>query len=266
MSKQYNFKQADDKQFHELANMLPMLEGKLFDDLAEDIFVNGLLEPITLLDDKILDGRNRYNACKLTKTQPRFIQWKSKKTPIDFVISKNLKRRHLNESQRAMVAADLATFKKHQKKSDRQICPSQKTQGETAVLLNVSPRSVKNAKTVKNKGTPELNAKVKQGEIAVSTAAQIAKLPKAEQKQITELNDRKQIIKETKTKTSKRKKIMSDDALSLWSVLLDFEKSKLKIVNQQSILLEYVPSMTQDIKRILPKLLTYFKSLENKIL
>ena len=69
----------------------------------------------------------------------------------------NLKRRHMDESQRAMVAAALATMKRggtHTGKcsADLQTTP----QSEAAKLLNVSPRSVAAASRIRNSGTPEL--------------------------------------------------------------------------------------------------------------
>jgi ParB-like chromosome segregation protein Spo0J len=49
---------------HELANLLPMIEGSKFAELKEDIRKNGILEPIKLFEDRILDGRNRWKAGK----------------------------------------------------------------------------------------------------------------------------------------------------------------------------------------------------------
>ena len=49
---------------HELANLLPMIEGKAFEDLKADISKRGILEPITLFEGRILDGRNRYKAAR----------------------------------------------------------------------------------------------------------------------------------------------------------------------------------------------------------
>jgi hypothetical protein len=45
--------------FHPLANLFPLMEGDEFDDLVVDIAVNGLHEPIVLLNDTILDGQKR---------------------------------------------------------------------------------------------------------------------------------------------------------------------------------------------------------------
>ena len=99
--------------FHWAANLLPLLEGSEFESLVRDIRTHGLCEPIILLEDTILDGRNRYRACKAAGIQPRFERWVPRHegdTPLAFALSRNLERRHLNESQRAMSAARLANL------------------------------------------------------------------------------------------------------------------------------------------------------------
>jgi hypothetical protein len=49
---------------HELADLLPMIDGVNFENLKADIAKNGILEPILLFEGRILDGRNRYRAAK----------------------------------------------------------------------------------------------------------------------------------------------------------------------------------------------------------
>jgi hypothetical protein len=112
------------------------------------------------------------------------------------VISRNLARRHLSETQRARVAAELANLD-HGVRSDRrganlpllpnEGAPAPITVAKAAEMLNVSPRSVKNAIAVRDHGVPELDAAVKAGEIAVSAAAEIAKAPADEQAAIVAL-------------------------------------------------------------------------------
>ena len=69
--------------------------------------------------------------------------------PLAFVIAKNLKRRHLTESQRAMVAAKLAKLPHGgDRRSDQAAnLPLGPTQGQAATMLNVSERTVRHART-----------------------------------------------------------------------------------------------------------------------
>ncbi len=90
-------------EFHEIAGIFPLLEGKELQDLADDIRLRGLIDPIWLYENQILDGRNRYRACLMVGNEPHFDDYDGD-DPLAFVISKNLKRRHLNPSQLGFVA------------------------------------------------------------------------------------------------------------------------------------------------------------------
>ena len=93
--------------------------------------------------------------------------------PAAFVVSLNLKRRHLSESQRAMIAARLANIERggDRKSVDFKSPIGGLKQAAAAEMLNVSPKSVERAKTVQKHGIPELQKAVEQGEVAVSAAA-----------------------------------------------------------------------------------------------
>ena len=100
---------------HPLADCLPTMPEKQFEAFKEDIFGLGVLEPITIVDGMILDGRHRYRACQElgiecpTRTVDNV-------SPNDLVRSMNLHRRHLTQSQMAMVgAALLEPFEKEAK-------------------------------------------------------------------------------------------------------------------------------------------------------
>lgn len=172
---------------HPAADLFPMMPGDQFEAFLEDIRKNGFQESITLYKNQILDGRNRYRAAvelnMLDDLPISEIDDDYQFDPFQWVVSRNLHRRHLNESQRAKIAAKLAKLKHGgDRKSDEikgQICPSIK---QAAEMLQVSPSSVKNAKVVEEHGSPELNQAVERGEVAVSKAAKIAKeVPKEKQ-------------------------------------------------------------------------------------
>lgn len=173
-------------EFHPLANIFPLMEGPALDALAADIGENGIREPLIMFEDMLLDGRNRWNASQIagvTITAKNIKQFNPSKDgdPKAWVISKNLQRRHLDESQRAMVMARLAKLPKG---THPPIGGSEQTQDEGARLLNVSVRSGQRARIVLESGEPELVHAVDQGHIAVSLAAKAARLPAEQQREI----------------------------------------------------------------------------------
>jgi N6-adenosine-specific RNA methylase IME4 len=170
--------------FHPIANIFPLIEGEEFDALVDDIKANGLREAVTIYQDKILDGRNRYRACLKAKAECRYEQFAGDdKAALAFVISKNLHRRHLSESQRAMVAARLATLKQGRPEKSGQLA-GLPTQDEAADLLNVGERSIRRAREVQEQGSPELQQAVERGIVSVSAAADVASLTEEEQQNI----------------------------------------------------------------------------------
>lgn len=168
--------------WHEYANLFPMLNGEPFDALVEDIRQNGVCEPIVMLDGAILDGRNRYMAARQLGIEYPVKQYQGD-NPLAFVISHNLHRRHLSESQRAMVAGKLANMPNGGNR-EQQHSANLHSASAVAELLNVSERSVKTARKVRDKADESLVEAVESGAVSVSAAADVAELPKLEQAEI----------------------------------------------------------------------------------
>lgn len=223
-------------EFHEVASIFPLMEGEDFEAFKEDIGKNGLREPIWTYKGKIIDGRNRYRACKAASVEPEFREWDGRGDIAALVMSLNVHRRHLSQSQRSMAAARLVPYfeqhaKERQATSTGGANPQPKKKlteenghhfngngsvsqlpanlpeaghGESrekaATLQNVSPRSVESASKVLKNGVPELVKAVDAGSVKVSTAAAISTLPKKEQAAVVAEGPRaiKQKAKEVK--------------------------------------------------------------------
>jgi len=116
---------------HPFSAMFPQITAEDFDKLVDDIKKNGLLQPIVVYQDKILDGNNRYCACLQAKAKPRCMELveASDAQAQAFVISANIHRRHLSCEQRAAIIAML--LKADPTKSNRQIGEQTKTSHHT---------------------------------------------------------------------------------------------------------------------------------------
>jgi 16S rRNA G966 N2-methylase RsmD len=174
-----------DVKFHPVAEIFPMMNAEEFEGLKSDIEKHGLIEPIWTYDGKIIDGRNRYLACQQLGKKPKLNKWKSVNGNelIDFVISLNLKRRHLNTSQKALVAVDALPYyekvaKKRQKLSQGrgkkgvakmpQVFHG-KSRDIAAKVFGVSGRYVGYAKKI-NEKDPNLAQEIRDGKKSIAEA------------------------------------------------------------------------------------------------
>jgi ParB-like chromosome segregation protein Spo0J len=182
-----------DYNLHEYCTIFPVASEQDTGALVDDIRRHGLLDAITLYDGKILDGRNRYTACQILNVEPRFVDFEGdNEKALEFVVSKNLARRHLNESQRSMIAAKLANMPLGGAAyRNANLHTDQVSRAVAASRLNVSTRSVANARKIINEGIPELTDAVERGDIPVSVAAEVSELDDTIQRQIIGSDDRK---------------------------------------------------------------------------
>ena len=173
-------------EIHPVADLFPLMSEAEYQGLKEDINENGQRESIVVWCEQIIDGRNRLRACNELGKTPEYCELDEDVDPLKYVVSHNLHRRHLTTSQRAMVAAGIANLQKGGDRKSEEI----KTQICTLIIddaakqMNVSARSVNNAKAVKDKGAPGLADMVRDGKVSVDAASKVAKKPKAEQAKI----------------------------------------------------------------------------------
>jgi N6-adenosine-specific RNA methylase IME4 len=178
---------------HPIAQYFSPMPDADYQALKDDIKKNGMLEPVWLSSDgRIIDGRHRYRAAdelgqrEQCEAEALTTEYSPEELP-EIVLSLNLRRRHLSESQRSMVAARMRHLLRDQSVSDG---AKSGKKGETihgaAQRLNVSRRSVAFAEKVLAGGVSELVRAVDEGMIAVSAAAKALKLPPEEQREATQ--------------------------------------------------------------------------------
>lgn len=151
--------------------------------LASDIRDHGLNLPITVHEGMILDGRNRYNACEIAGIKPTFEQWTNGTSPLSWLISQNLPRRHLTAEQRAAIAVDALPMFEREAKQRQKLSRGRGVKGsaqmrdlkcgkashQAAEVFGVSPRLVEKVKAIKVKA-PEEFAAIKYGKKTESEA------------------------------------------------------------------------------------------------
>ncbi|MFY9763371.1 MAG: hypothetical protein WBE25_04425 [Xanthobacteraceae bacterium] len=171
---------------HPFAVILPRISAAGQEALTASIRQNGFHEneTITVFDNKIADGIARcVSAIELGipwEQMPK-IQFEGDEAALlRLLIDKNVIRRHLNESQRAMVAARLATMRQGARTDRPQICGM--SQPQAAELLNIGDRLVQHARVVLDRGVPELQEAVDSGILAVSAADTATKQPADQQR------------------------------------------------------------------------------------
>lgn len=169
--------------FHPVVDIFPEMSDIEFRELVEDIRENGLLEPVWVYDGQVIDGRHRVKACRELDIEVDIFEYDGDESSIvSFVTSLNLTRRHLSDSQRAMIGARLTTLKQgdNQFTKDPPIGGTT-SQSEAADILNTSQRAIQRASKVQRDGIPELIDAVDAGEVSIAAAVEVSSLEPEEQ-------------------------------------------------------------------------------------
>jgi len=182
-------------EIHPIADIFPMMAADEFEGLKKDIVEFGVREPMTMWNNKLIDGRNRMAACVELKIdwESHLCELDSDQDPVTWILSHNLHRRHLSQSQKSLVAARIRDYyddaaKDRQKLSEGrgkkgvEKLPPVKSRDAAGAAVGVSGKLVDAATTVLEHGSKELVAKVESGDVSVTKAAKVAReVPKQEQ-------------------------------------------------------------------------------------
>lgn len=187
---------------HDAWALVPGMQPDEWEIFLADVLANGVRDPIVVQRGGIvLDGRHRLKAAG--ERGDEFILARvvdlDGQAQLDYLLKAAVLRRHLNDSQRAMLAAKIKpAYEKAAKKRQEATRirngrvpagadsppPDQKgkSRDQAGAACGVSGRSVDHATKALSKGTPELARAVAAGELRASTAAKLTELPAEEQK------------------------------------------------------------------------------------
>ena len=166
-------------EFHPIANILPMMMAEEFAAFKEDIRANGQQEPIWTFEGQIIDGRNRFVACRELGLEPKYREWMGSGSPVSFVVSVNQYRRHLTQSQKAAAAVGFLPLLEDEARARQ--CGGQggtllvekfpqangKARQQAADMMKVNAHYVSDAKQIQE-AAPELFAEILKGEKSLS--------------------------------------------------------------------------------------------------
>jgi hypothetical protein len=177
-------------EFHPAANLFPLMGEAELRELADDIREHGLNRPITTFEGMILDGRNRFLACQQIGKPPICEEWQGGGSPVAWVLSENLHRRHLTINDRARIglealpmleaeakerqrAAAVATNEKLGREAGDAFCIDTKSvvhaDTQAAALVGIGQSTLSRAKAIKEHA-PEVWEQVAANEKPVNTA------------------------------------------------------------------------------------------------
>ena len=148
---------------HPAADIVPMMGDEDYQALVEDARQNGFLNPVKVTDEGLLiDGRNRLCASidieldvPITRYNPT--------DPVQYVVSENVKRRHLSTGQRAMIGLEIEKYYAKEAKERQRAAGgdrgNQYTGGKVADMTNLSeaPKLTSRKKAADVMGVGEVN-------------------------------------------------------------------------------------------------------------
>ena len=94
---------------HEIANIWPTMSDDDYHRLKASVAEEGLLEPIWLYEDQVLDGRHRQRACVDLNIVPDYRTYDGH-DPLGFAFALNSARRHLTTEQKAALAVSMKEY------------------------------------------------------------------------------------------------------------------------------------------------------------
>ena len=223
----------------------------------------GLREPITLYEGKVIDGKHRYRACVELGIEPHTRELSGAGTPLEYIISENVKRRHLTVGQRAALAVELRPLIDRDidaPPNSRRATPSKRASVKAAAeYVKVHPASVEVYQSMATTA-PDLAKEVRSGEKPLwsAHAEMQAREPKPRRKTRaptdTQLSNRaresgQQFAKAVAALTNARGSLTMMELWSIWAAIFEVQGYLEQIARKHQVA---VPESPGDLKRLKP--------------
>lgn len=164
----------------EYEKLIPPLTKQEYEEIKYSIQQDGLWNPITINSSNVvLDGHNRFKICQELGIEPRTVvkDFINKLLEKKFVIECNLKRRHLNDFQKAELAIPLLEIERELAKERMSQAgkgvPNETTFRSTDKVskqIGVSRNTFERAKKVIELAPEELKQRVRSGQTSINYA------------------------------------------------------------------------------------------------
>jgi hypothetical protein len=138
---------------HPLSDLFPAMGGDKFDRLSADASHRGIVDPATLCDGMILDGRARVGIARQLRI-PCPVIYYTGPDPLGYALAQNCLGNHYSIGQRTMIAAKIANLRQGERSG---LTPATwpVSQEAAAKALGVGERSVRRGRYILDHGTPE---------------------------------------------------------------------------------------------------------------
>lgn len=211
----------------EFKKLIPALTAEEYGQLEANCLRDGILTPIYLWNDFIIDGHNRYQIAMQNELEFKCedFEFESENDVREWMINNQFGRRNLSNYQRSVLALELESVfsekaKEQQVRKPNSVLPmlaEQKpidTRKEISLLANVSHGTLDKVKVIEARATPEVKAQLSTGEVSINQAYQ--EIKKEEKKEIY-----KSKIQETRVETAINENIKNGDSLEMLEILED---------------------------------------------
>ena len=149
-----------DFEVHPVAAMFPEFPPEEYANLRADIEANGVRFPVVVCGGWLVDGRTRLRACRDLDLEPPIRELDEGTDVVEWIVSANVRRRHLSTSQRAVLAAQLADGEGV-------------TLDDAAASLSVSRMSVARARAARDIESGKVHAALRDGTVTVGDAYKV---------------------------------------------------------------------------------------------